>query len=476
MSASQNSASWSELLWGRNGLRSIALAGGVALHAVNVYIVATILPSVVQDIGGLPYYAWNMTLFVVASILSSALSPKSLDAFGPRHSFLLAIVVFALGTALCAGAPSMGWMLVGRTFQGLGGGLLLGLSYSSVRIVFDERLWPKAMALLSSMWGVATLAGPAIGGIFAEAGLWRWAFWAVLPVAAFLALLVQTQIAAGKRSSSGAAVKVPMAQIGVMVVSVLVVSIASLTYVVGWNALGLALGVLIGFGVPLLDKRGPVRLMPRGAYAIAGLGSIYACVALLSVGITVEIFVPYFLQVLHGHSPLIAGYLSALMSAGWTLGAVTSSGRGPAAAARFMRAGPIVSCASLAALAVLIPLPLPDYGPSAVWWVVLPLVGVGLGIGMCWPHLLTQVFRMSPAGQENMASSAIITVQLYAMALGATLGGMVTNAAGFIDPGGVPGTRTASLAMFVVFALAPGVAALLVGNVVRARNRSLLDS
>lgn len=476
MSASQHSASWSELLWGRNGLRSIALAGGVALHAVNVYIVATILPSVVQDIGGLPYYAWNMTLFVVASILSSALSPKSLDAFGPRHSFLLAIVVFALGTALCAGAPSMGWMLVGRTFQGLGGGLLLGLSYSSVRIVFDERLWPKAMALLSSMWGVATLAGPAIGGIFAEAGLWRWAFWAVLPVAALLALLVQTQIAAGKRSSSGAAVKVPMAQIGVMVVSVLVVSVASLTHVVGWNALGLALGVLIGFGVPLLDKRGPVRLMPRGAYAIAGLGSIYACVALLSVGITVEIFVPYFLQVLHGHSPLIAGYLSALMSAGWTLGAVTSSGRAPAAAARFMRAGPIVSCASLAALAVLIPLPLPDYGSSAVWWVVLPLVGVGLGIGMCWPHLLTTVFRMSPAGQENMASSAIITVQLYAMALGATLGGMVTNAAGFIDPGGVPGTRTASLAMFVVFALAPGVAALLVGNVVRARTRSLLDS
>jgi len=62
------------------------------------------------------------------------------------------------------------------------------------------------------------------------------------------------------------------------------------------------------------------------------------------------------------------------------------------------------------------------------------------------------------------------------MALGATLGGMVTNAAGFTDPGGVPGTRTASLAMFVVFALAPGVAALLVRNVVRARNRSLLTS
>ena len=164
MSQTGNTASWSELLSGRNGLRSIALAGGVALHAVNVYIVATILPSVVRDIGGLSYYAWNMTLFVVASILSSALSPKALDKFGPRHAFLLAIVVFAAGTTICALAPTMSWMLIGRTLQGFGGGLLLGLSYSSIRIVFEERLWPKAMALVSSMWGVSTLSGPAIVG------------------------------------------------------------------------------------------------------------------------------------------------------------------------------------------------------------------------------------------------------------------------------------------------------------------------
>src|SRR5690606_1970065 len=117
----KHSGSWSELLWGRNGLRSLALAGGVALHAVNVYIVTTILPSVVKDIGGLEYYAWNTTLFVVASILGSALSPKAMDAFGPRHAFLFAIFVFVLGTTACALAPSMPWMLVGRTAQGLGG-------------------------------------------------------------------------------------------------------------------------------------------------------------------------------------------------------------------------------------------------------------------------------------------------------------------------------------------------------------------
>src|SRR3546814_1550765 len=116
-----------------------------------------------------------------------------MEQFGLRRAFLMAIVIFVGGTTACALAPAMPWLLAARTVQGLGGGLLLGLSYSAVRMVFDERLWSRAMVLVSSMWGVATLAGPAIGGIFAQTGHWRLAFWAVVPIAAVLALLVQTR-------------------------------------------------------------------------------------------------------------------------------------------------------------------------------------------------------------------------------------------------------------------------------------------
>src|SRR5690554_4665908 len=137
---SRKEGGWSELLSGRNGLRSLALAGGVALHAINVYMVTTILPSAVRDIGGLAYYAWNMTLFVAASIFGSAITPRVLSDRGPRASLLWAIGIFALGSAMCAVAPTMPWMLVGRSVQGLGGGLMLGLSYSCVRLLFEERL------------------------------------------------------------------------------------------------------------------------------------------------------------------------------------------------------------------------------------------------------------------------------------------------------------------------------------------------
>src|SRR3546814_5518281 len=77
----------------------------------------------------------------------------SSDLFGLRRAFLMAIVIFVGGTTACALAPAMPWLLAARTVQGLGGGLLLGLSYSAVRMVFDARLWSRAMVLVSSMWG-----------------------------------------------------------------------------------------------------------------------------------------------------------------------------------------------------------------------------------------------------------------------------------------------------------------------------------
>src|SRR5829696_6229161 len=180
---------WSALLSGKNAVYSLPLAGGVALHAINVFIATTILPSVVRDIGGLELYAWSTTLFVLASILGSALSAKLLQGTGPRGAYGAAALVFAAGTLICSLAPTMPVMLVGRFVQGFGGGFLYALAYSVIRLVFPEPLWPRAIGLISAMWGVATLAGPAIGGSFAEIGAWRAAFWSLLPFVALFALL-----------------------------------------------------------------------------------------------------------------------------------------------------------------------------------------------------------------------------------------------------------------------------------------------
>lgn len=463
---------WAALLSGMNGVRSLALAGGVVLHAINVYIATTILPSVVKDIGGIDYYAWNTTLFVAASILGSALSARLLIGMGPRGAYIFAALVFAGGTLICAISPSMPVMLIGRLIQGLGGGFLFALSYAMIRLVFDEALWPRAMALVSGMWGVATLIGPAIGGIFAELGVWRVAFWSLIPVAALFALLAVAVLP--KHSTSGSErARLPLAQLALLTAAVLAVSAGSVSPALAWNIVGLAAATILTALLIGVESRARHRLLPTGAFRITtALGAIYATMSLLAVAVTSgEIFVPLFLQVLHHQSPLAAGYIAALMAAGWTLGSIASAGASGKGIDRAIVAGPILGLSGMAALTVLMPTE-SDGGWLALAPICLALVAIGLGVGLAWPHLLTRVFQVAPDGEQDLASASITTVQLFATALGAALAGMVASVAGLTDPGGIAGTASAALWLFGIFAFPPILGVLTALRVVRLHSKA----
>ncbi|UWF52179.1 MFS transporter [Pseudomonas sp. N3-W] len=457
-------ASWKELLEGNNALRSIALAGGVSMQAINVYMVTTILPTVIQDIGGLAYYAWSTTLFVVASIVGSALAAKLIEALGPRHSYLMALAVFSAGSMVCALASSMPVLLAGRSVQGFGGGILIALSYALIRVVFEERLWPRAMALISGMWGLATLSGPAIGGVFAESGHWRWAFWFLLPIALLLALIVIGQFEARTRNNS-TSTRLPLATIGLLVTSVMAISLASLSREWLWSLIGVASGLGLGALIAWRDNRALVKLLPTGAYSLTKpLGRLYAIMTLLIVAITCEIFVPYFLQLIHGLSPLSAGYLTAAMAGGWTIGSLFSAGKTGSGVERLSRLGPPLVCLALSALAVMTPLESLFETTLGAGLYILALAAVGLGIGLGWPHLLTRVFIAAEPGEETLASSSITTVQLYASALAAALAGVIVNGAGLLEPGGVVGAQQAAVWLFGVSGVAPLLAMLLMAR------------
>lgn len=334
-------SSWGELLSGKNATRSIALSGGIALYATNTYIATTILPSVVAEIGGLALYAWSTTLYVVASILGSALTSKLLQRTGPRLAYALATLVFMVGVLICALAPNMPVMLAGRSIQGLGGGVLLALCYSMIQLVFEERLWPRAMALVSGMWGVATLVGPAVGGVFAEMDAWRLAFGSMVPVS--LAYMVLTSRALPPRDTTATATaRLPVPQLVLLAGAVLAVCAGSVSALPSWNLLGIATCVVLVVLLIRKESSATVRLLPRDALKFSTpLCALYATTCLLVIGMSSEIFMPYFLQHLHGQSPLIAGYMAALMAAGWTVSEIISSGwtgRGPH---RAIIAGPL---------------------------------------------------------------------------------------------------------------------------------------
>jgi MFS family permease len=370
----------------------------------------------------------------------------------------------------------MPWMLVGRGVQGLGGGTLAALSYALIRIVFAPALWPRAVALVSGMWGVATLCGPAVGGLFAQAGHWRWAFWALLPVSVLQSSLVAMKLHPARGTATGPEprVRIPLVQVGLLMASVLAVAAGGLSSALVVQGIGVAAGLALGLAAVAWDRRAQVRLLPAGATRLQSpLGAVYASIALLLIGTTTEIFVPYFLQVLHGQTPLVAGYLTAAMAAGWSLGSLLSSAYQGRRAERLLGLGPVLCTAGLLALAVLVPVTAGLSAGVFATFCGLALACVGAGVGVGWPHLVTRVLTLAPSGETDIASAAITTVQLYGMAVGAAVAGLLVNVAGLTHPGGTAGAQSAALWLFSTFALAPAAAALLAG---RIANRQGLPS
>ncbi|WP_049633389.1 MFS transporter [Yersinia aldovae] len=448
---------WRDLFSGKNAAFAIALSGGVVLHAINIYIATTILPSVVLDIGGLNLYAWNTTLFVTASILGSALSARLLSGYGPRSAYLVASLAFMLGSALCALAPNMPLMLVGRTVQGLGGGFLFALSYAMINLVFPQSLWPRAMALISGMWGVATLIGPAIGGIFAELDAWRFAFWTLLPITLIYAIFTWRILPAG-RSSTAATATLPVTQLVLLTAIVLTISASSIANSGLTNIVGMVVAALLLLLLLRIESRATSRLLPRDALRLnSPLAALYITISLLVIGMTSEIFVPYFLQTLHGQSPLISGYIAAAMAAGWTISEVMSAGWKKAGIRWAIISGPIIVLVGLVVLSMLMPAgSVGGWAHMAPIAIALTLVGFGIGFG--WPHLLTRILQVAAKEDKDIAGASITTVQMFATAVGAALAGMVANLSGLNDPGGIIGAENTAHWLFTLYAIAPALA------------------
>lgn len=463
-------AGWGELLSGKNAVYALALAGGVTLHAVNIYIATTVMPSVIADIGGLDFYAWATTLFVVASILGAALTAKLLKGAGPRGAYVVASLLFGGGTLICSLAPSMPVMLVGRGVQGLGGGFLYALAYGLTRLVLPERLWGRAIGLISAMFGVATLIGPAVGGVFAQYGAWRAAFWSLIPVTAVFALAAYATLPRASRDRD-AGTPVPLLQLVFLTGAVLAVSAGSLSSSLFWNLTGLAAGLGMTVLIAAAEGLGGARLLPRGAFSIATpLGALYLTIALLMIGMQPEVFVPYLLRQLHGQSPIWAGYLAALMALGWTTASLLSSRWQESHGDWLVVGGPALVVTGLALFALF--MPVHSAGEIAYLLpICLGLALVGFGIGLAWPSLVTRVYGSVGESEQGLAAGGVTTVQLFSIALGTAGAGMVANFAGIAEPGGIEGASNAARWLGGVFALAPALCVVVAVRTVRLTTR-----
>lgn len=408
----------------RLGLIFSGLMLVMLLAALDSTIVATALPTIVGDLGGLEKLSWVTSAYLLAQTAVTPLYGKLGDQLGRKKILQTAVVLFLLGSALCGLAGSMTMLIAFRAVQGLGAGGLIVLVQSTVGDVVPPRERGRYQGLFGGVFGLASVAGPLLGGVIVEHLSWRWIFYVNLPVGLIALAVIAATLPA---SSSRGRPRIDYAGAALLAAAlsaiVLVASLGGTTWAWGsaQTVLVAALGValLVAFG--LVERRAaepvlPLSLLRDEVFRVAALLSLIVGFALFG-SVT---FLPLFFQTVFHSSPTGAG-LRLIPLMGGLLVTSVASGRVISATGRYRMfpiAGTAVMTAGLALLSRL------GIGTGALT-VDLYLLVLGLGLGLVMQVLVLAVQNAVSYSVLGAATSGVTLARGIGGSFGAAIFGTI---------------------------------------------------
>ena len=404
---------------------------GVLLAALDQSIVGTALPTIVSDLGGLDKLAWVVTAYLLTATASTPLWGKISDLYGRRHIFQAAILVFLAGSVLCGLSQNLPQLIAFRAIQGIGGGGLMSLAFSIIGDIIPPRERGRYQGYFGAVFGVASVAGPLLGGWFTDGPGWRWIFYVNLPVG--IAALVITSMS----------LKLPTVRrehtIDYLGAALIVASVSSLLLYLdwagkeyGWFAAGplalLIAAVAMAVLFVIVEQRAaepiiPLRLFRNAVFAVGNLYGFLAGVAMFGA----IIFLPFYLQAVMGMSPTQSG-LAMLPAVFGILTTSIISGRLITRTGRY-KIFPILGAAIL--IIALLMLSRLQVG-TPYWQLALFELAFGAGLGMTMQTIVTAVQNAVEYRDLGTATSATT----FFRQMGGTIGAAVFGAILDESPGG----------------------------------------
>lgn len=379
---------------------------GMLLAALDQTIVATALPTIVGELGGLDHLAWVVTAYMLATTVSTPLYGKLGDLLGRKRVFQVAIVIFLVGSVLCGLAQTMGQLIAFRAVQGIGGGGLMVLAQAIIADIVSPRERGRYQGYFGAVFGASSVAGPLIGGFFTDHLTWRWVFLINIPLGILALVVTAAVLPEGIRRTT-----VKIDYLGSVLIMGGITCLVLLTTWGGteyaWSSpttigLGLASLVLIGAFVAV-ERRAeepilPLRLFSDRVFSVSSAVSFIIGLAMFGA----ISFLPLFLQIVGGASATDSGLLMTPLMAGMLVTSIIA-GRAVSRTGRY-KVFPVAGTATAAVGLFLLSTmgTSTTYLQSSAYMVVL-----GIGLGLTMQILVLSVQNSVPVRDLGVATSAV---------------------------------------------------------------------
>lgn len=384
----------------------------IFLASMEGTVVATAMPTIVGQLGGLSIYSWVFSMYMLTSTTTVPIYGKLSDIYGRKRVYMISMTLFLAGSLLCGQARSMEQLIFFRAMQGIGAGGVLPLAFTIIAELFDLEMRARMQGLFSGVWGVSSVIGPLIGGFLVDQVSWQWVFYINLIPGILAAALVWFAWKGGGRIS---AIQAPVDYLGAIILTFGVLSLLfgleSLGTPLGWWLLGIAF--ILFAGLVWIERRAtdpilPLPLFRDRLFLITILHGILSGWAMFgSVN-----FVPLFVQAVLGTSATEAGIALTPMSLCWTFASIIGS-------RLLLKVGyhtlSLVGMALVSAGAFF----MSQIGiNSSQILIMFYLSLMGIGMGLCIPAFLIAV--QSTVRREDLGV-ATSTVQ-FSRSIGGTIG------------------------------------------------------
>ncbi|WP_442802664.1 MFS transporter [Streptomyces sp. CS149] len=405
-----------------------ALMLGMALAAIDGTIVSTAVPQIVGDLGGLAVFSWLFSGYLLAVTVTLPLYGKLSDTFGRKPVLIAGIILFLVGSVLCAAAWNMAALIAFRIVQGLGGGALQGTVQTIAADLYPLKERPRIQAKLSTVWATSAVAGPVVGGLLAGYADWRWIFLINLPVGAVALWLVVRHLHEPSRPRPAARPRVDWAGALAVFATGSLLLTALVQGGVAWPwfsapSLGLfgASAVLAALTV-VIERRAAEPIIPGWVWrrrTIASVNLALGAMGLLMVAPTV--FLPTYAQSVLGLGPIAAGFVLSVMTLSWPVSAALSD-------RVYNRIGfrRTAMIGMGAALLVLLAFPLLPY-PGEPWHPALLMLLLGAALGLFQLPLIVGVQSTVGWAERGTTTASVLFCRQVGQSIGAAVFGAVAN-------------------------------------------------